>query len=277
MPGQFPGLVAAPDGAGENRIADHGYVWCIFLPIADQVGYAVLRVARGFAMRDPQPAQMHDFIGFVALVYRRAFGTGMKPGLGPGFANFWQHLDVVPMRVGNENVPELELVFREAIKNRAGVEARVKQRRLARNLIPNQVTIHSEPVPGRLENTDFAPAAQVFWRRQPTAGNPFELLGMKPQAFPQREQVNLWRGRPGFFQGRQLGFGYSPRLRRGTGRYSIHRPRFANDITQMILKRHRGNGNGGRAWLQAFGEAGSVLLRADVEPEARLCSKFGHY
>src|SRR2546425_1653405 len=45
LPGNVPGLIAAANGPGENRVPDNGYVRRIFRPRADDVRYAVLGMA----------------------------------------------------------------------------------------------------------------------------------------------------------------------------------------------------------------------------------------
>ena len=46
------------------------------------------------------------------------------------------------MRVRDENMPELKLFGDDAIENRLRVKTGVEQRRIARNLVPNQVAIY---------------------------------------------------------------------------------------------------------------------------------------
>ena len=94
----------------------------VFLPVADDVGHAVLRVAGRLAMRHAQSAEMDDFRGLVALVHGRVFGTGMDPHLRPRFADFRQGFDMIPMRVRDENVPELKLFV--TMQSRIGFASR---------------------------------------------------------------------------------------------------------------------------------------------------------
>src|SRR6266404_5179789 len=56
LPGQFPGLMAAADGAGENGVADDGHVRRVLRPGADDVSRAVFGVARAPAQRYFQDA-----------------------------------------------------------------------------------------------------------------------------------------------------------------------------------------------------------------------------
>ena len=46
------------------------------------------------------------------------------------------------MRVRDENVPELKLFGGDDVENRLGVQAGVEERRVARDFVPDEITIH---------------------------------------------------------------------------------------------------------------------------------------
>jgi len=69
----------------------------------------------------------------------------MQPRLRPRLADFRQRLDVIPMRVRDENVPELNLLGGDAIEHRLRVESGVEQRRVAGDFVPDEITIHGQP------------------------------------------------------------------------------------------------------------------------------------
>ena len=94
-----------------------GHVRRVLLPVADDISHAVFGVAGRLAVRHTQSAEMDDFRGLVALVHRRVFGAAVQPRLRPRLADFRQRLDVIPMRVRDENVPEL--------KRSAAMESRI--------------------------------------------------------------------------------------------------------------------------------------------------------
>ena len=99
----------------------------------------------------------------------------MQPRFRPRLADFRQCLDMIPMRVRDENVPELKLFGGDGVENRPGVESGVKERRLACDFVPDQIAIHRQSVAGRGEYADFAPEAQILCCRQPAVGDGFEL------------------------------------------------------------------------------------------------------
>ena len=53
---------------------------------------------------------------------------------------------MVPMRVRDENMAELKLFVGDAIQNRLRVKAGVEQRRVARDFIPDEITIHGKAI-----------------------------------------------------------------------------------------------------------------------------------
>src|SRR6516164_1438168 len=82
LPCHFPGLVAAPNGAGKLRVTDSRYVRVILRPGADNVGSAIFRMSRRAAVGDSQTAKVNKIIGAVALVDRSILCAAVNPGLG---------------------------------------------------------------------------------------------------------------------------------------------------------------------------------------------------
>jgi hypothetical protein len=54
------------------------------------------------------------------------------------FADFRQCFDMIPMRVRDENVPELKLFGGDQLENRPGIQPVSNKRRLARDFIPDR-------------------------------------------------------------------------------------------------------------------------------------------
>ena len=240
MPRQIPRLVAAPDGPGENRIAHDGHVWRVLLPVADDIGHAIFRVAWRLAVCHTQPSEMDDFRGLVALVHGRVFRAGMQPRFRPRRADFRQCFDMIPMRVRYKNVPELKLFGGDGVENRPGVESGVKERRLARDFIPDEIAIHRQPVARCGEHADFPPDAQILLRGQPPIGDGFKFLRIQANQRREFGEIDFHRGFPGFLQDGQFGSGYFRRGCRNCGGNAAHRPRLANNVTRMIFKIHAG-------------------------------------
>ena len=71
--GNVPGLIAAPDGAGKDRIADNSHMRSIFRPGPNDVCHTILRVSGCVAMRDPQAAEMDEIVRAVPLIHWRIF------------------------------------------------------------------------------------------------------------------------------------------------------------------------------------------------------------
>ena len=63
------------------------------------------------------------------------------------------------------------------------------KRRVARDFVPDQIAIHGKTVAGGGEHADFAPLAQIFFRRQPTVGDGFEFLRIEAENFSERGKI----------------------------------------------------------------------------------------
>src|SRR6266446_1818179 len=121
LPGQFPGLMAAADGAGENCVADDGHVRRVLRPGADDVSRAVFGVARRVAVGDAQAAEVNEIVGAIALIQRRVLRAGMQPHFRELLPDGSQRRDVVLVGVRDEQVAKLKLVLCYEAQNRLRV------------------------------------------------------------------------------------------------------------------------------------------------------------
>ena len=92
-----------------------------------------------------------------------------------------------------------------------GIESGVKQRRVARDFIPDEIAIHRDALARRREHAQFAPEAQILFRRQPAVGDAFKFGRIQPISGASVAKFDFRRGFPGFFQRGQFGFGNSRR------------------------------------------------------------------
>ena len=85
-----------------------------------------------------------------------------------------QRGDVIGVGVRDEEVLERKFVPLQQVKNRLCLETGIEQGRLARDFIPNQVTVHFEARAGGCDLAQLSPEAEVALLRQPAVSNPFE-------------------------------------------------------------------------------------------------------
>src|ERR1035437_3991643 len=101
---------------------------------------------------------------------------------------------------------ELKLPGGEAIKNRLGVEAGVEERRVTRDFVPDEITIHGQAIACRCKDAQFMPGGQIFWRRQPTAGDALKLRGVQADQWREGGKIYWQRTLAGGFERRKFGF-----------------------------------------------------------------------
>jgi hypothetical protein len=101
--------------------------------------------------------------------------------LGKLLANWAHGGDVVLMRVGDEQMLELQLLLFNQPEDWRRVPARIKQGRFARDLIPHDVTIHGVAALGGGDLPEFAPPAGIDRRRPPPVGDGFQFAGLKTE------------------------------------------------------------------------------------------------
>ena len=213
LPRQLPRLVATADGTGENRVAHDGHVRCVVRPRADDVGHAVFRVAGRFTVRDAQAAEHDEIVAPVAVLWRSAFGVRVQMNFGEAFANWLQARHVVLVRVRDEQMLELKLIFLDQLENGSGIPAGIEQCGVACDFIPNQIAMHGVAALGRADLPQLAPPAQILFRRQPAAGHAFEPGRIQPDEVRQRREIRSLADLSGGFKRGQFGFGNT----RGTG------------------------------------------------------------
>lgn len=155
-------LLRSAHGAGENRVTYNRHVRRVVTPGADDVSDAVVRVAGRFAVRNAQAAKHDEIVTPVTVLRRRAFGVCVQMNFGKAFANRLHGCDVVVVRVRDEKVFELKLVFPDQFENGLGVPAGVEQRGVTRDFVPYQIAMHLGAAFDRADLAKFAPRAQVF-------------------------------------------------------------------------------------------------------------------
>src|SRR5262249_37762130 len=81
--------------------------------------------------------------------------------------DFAEDRNVVLMRVCDEQVTQHELVFADELQDGLGFPARVKQRRFARDFVPDQITVDRDSLRSRGDGPQFAPDTQILISRFP--------------------------------------------------------------------------------------------------------------
>ncbi len=114
---------------------------CVLGPPADNVSHAVLGMAGGVPVREAKAAEMNEVVRAVSLVHRRGLRTGVKARFRIFLAEAAECGDVILVGMRKEYVPELKLVLGQQFQDWAGLPAGIKESRLPRNLIPNQITV----------------------------------------------------------------------------------------------------------------------------------------
>src|SRR4051812_17457620 len=135
----------------------------VIRPGSDHVSCSLFRMSRSVAIGDAQAAEMNKIILSVPLIDWRIFRTRVQPHLGKCLANFRQGGNVVFMCVGDEEMPQQELVLLREFQDRLGFPASIKQCGFSRNLVPKQVAIYGYSLRRRGNTPELAPEAEVFF------------------------------------------------------------------------------------------------------------------
>src|ERR1051325_1930489 len=101
----------------------------------------------------------------------------MQPHFGKLFTNSSERSDVIVVRVRDENMTQHKLVFFNGFQNLLSIPAGIKQRSFTRNFVPDEITIHRDVLSRGTKRMQFAPGAEIPFRRSPAIGNSFELSG----------------------------------------------------------------------------------------------------
>ena len=106
----------------------------------------------------------------------------------------------------------------DAIQNRLRVKAGVEQRGVARDFVPDEITIHGKTFARRREHAEFAPDGQIFRRRQPAVGDALRALAaFRPISGASAAKFIFFADWSGFFQRGQFAFGNARRAGRRGG------------------------------------------------------------
>lgn len=197
LAGKVEVFAGATNGASEDGIANDGDVGGVLGPGADDEGGAVLGVAGGVAEGDAQAAEVDEVVGAGALIDGSVFGTGVEFDLGEAFADGGEGGDVIGVGVGDEEVFELELVFREECEDGGGVPAGVEEGGFAGDFVPDEVAVDGVAALGGGDLAEFAPGGEVDGGREPTAGDGFEFGRVETEQGGKFGEV----GGPGGFAG----------------------------------------------------------------------------
>jgi len=134
----------------------------------------------------------------------------MQPRLRPRLADFRQRLDVIPMRVRDENVPELNLLGGDAIETGFASSP-------VSNSAPSQVTSSQtrkqftvNPSPARGEHADFAPCGQILCAGSQPLAMASSFCRLSPMTFCQRWKIDFFCGPAGFFKPWTIPFSEMP-------------------------------------------------------------------
>ena len=100
----------------------------------------------------------------IESIFRSGYGPSLFVRVLGGSRRRYASLgDVIVVAMRDEDVPQLERVFRDGIQNGLRLPPGVEQRRLAGSLIPDQVTVHRIAPVRRHYRPQLAPAAQIHF------------------------------------------------------------------------------------------------------------------
>ena len=213
-------------------------------------------MAGGVPVRDAQAAQMDAIVAAVPMLRRGAPGVRVQMDIGKVVADSRHAGYVIVMCVRDEQVFELKLVFLHQLQHRAGVPAGVEHRRLARDFVPDQVTMHRIAALCRADLPQFPPGAQIFPLRQPTFRNRLQPARVQLKERSQRRELDAPGNLARILKRGQSGLAQSRRSRGGSGGNASHRPGLANDVARMIFQVHDRNGIRAVRELQVAGLQG---------------------
>ena len=174
-------------------------------------------MAGGFAVRDAQAAEHDEIVAPVAMLRRRAPGIRVQMNFGKAFANRLQSRHVVLVRVRDEQVFELKLIFLNQLEDGRDIPTGVEQRGIAGDFVPNQITMHRVAAFGRADLPQLAPEAQILFRRMPAVGDGFEFGRVQPDEIRQRREIRSPADLSGCFQRGQFRFRNTRRGSRNCG------------------------------------------------------------
>ena len=147
------------------------------------------------------------------------------------------------MRMSDENVFDLELMFIDVSENGGRVETRVEDGRLASDFVPDQVGINGHAIVLSGDHSQLAPTVCRHRFRQPAFGNSLELNPIEQEFGAEFGEAAAGSRLSCFFHSLILRHSQPSRLRCDHWLSMGGCTGLTEDITQRIFESHADNGD----------------------------------